>query len=314
MTNIKISASKSSEIIEHIGWFSKDNLPLTLSDKTFALGGHYGIEIPVINNLKNLQATINALKSLDVPCTRFNETIGAFLLSDSEIKEMLSLCYENSYGMFFSIGPRPEYDIKASFYRSQFGLEMGRRLNNNDAIRVSVEEAIRLAELGCRGLIIYDVGLMYLLKRMQENSYLPKNMLFKASSHCMVTNPGIAIIYAEQGCTSITTIHDLGLSMLANIRNVIDIPLDIPTDVYRSKGGFIRFYELSEIVQVASPVMLKMGASVQGHPYDPVKEDLAVDRIRRIKVGIEIMKKHLPLECKMINSKDTQVCLPEIKK
>ncbi len=305
-----VSANKAADLINQYGWISSDNQPLVESDKTFKAGGHYGVEIPVINSFKILESTVQALKKYDVPCTRFNETVGAFLLSDSEIKEMLDLCRQNNYGILFSIGPRPEYDIKSSFYRSDFGLEMGRRLNNNDAIRASVEEAFRLVELGCKGLIIYDLGLLHLLKKMQNNDKFPRNILFKASTHCMVTNPGTASIYETNGCTSITTAHDLGLPMLANIRNNVSIPLDVPTDVYKSKGGFIRFYEMSEIVQVASPVMLKMGASVQTHPYDSVKEGMATDRIKRVKTGIDIMNKYLPSKYKLINPADEQVCLP----
>ena len=36
-----------------------------------------------------------------------------------------------------------------------------------------------------------------------------------------------------------------------------------PREVYGQKGGFIRFYEVPELVQICSPMMLKVGASAQ---------------------------------------------------
>lgn len=312
-SEVKISANKAKEILIKYNITTTDQIPLTLSKQEFKKGGHYGVEIPVINNFSVLTKTIKLLKEENVYCSRFNETHGSHLLSDSEISEMLHLCRENKYGILFSIGPRPEYDIKASFYRSDFGLEMGRRLNNNDAIRVAVEESLRLAELGCKGIIFYDIGVLSILIRMQKDGLLPEDMVFKSSTHCMVTNALIAQIYKENGASSITTAHDLGLPMLQSIRQTVDTPLDVPTDVYKSKGGFIRFYELSEIVQIASPVMLKMGASVQGHPYDSIKEELVKERVKRVKIGQEILIKHLPNYYKKMDNQDIQFAMPSSK-
>ena len=49
----------------------------------FVDGGHYGVEIPVVNNFKVLEATLGLLRKEGLPVTRFNETLGAFLLSDA---------------------------------------------------------------------------------------------------------------------------------------------------------------------------------------------------------------------------------------
>lgn len=310
--SISPSAVQAQGILERLGIAASDYAPLTASHRGFEKGGHYGVEIPAVNSLRSIELTIKTLKNYGVYCTRFNETLGSHLLSDAEIKEILHICRENEIGILFSIGPRPEYDVKASFARSQFGLEQGRRINNNDAIRHAVEEALRLSELGCRGITFYDLGLLRILNQLKHNGVLPANILFKASTHCMITNSETARAYEENGATSITTAHDLGLPMIAAIRQRCHIPLDVPTDVYKSKGGFIRFYELSEIVQIAAPVILKMGASVQGHPYDAVKDELSIERVRRIQRGLEILGRHLPDHLRRINPADNQVCLPQI--
>ncbi|MFT3770476.1 MAG: hypothetical protein QM820_34035 [Minicystis sp.] len=250
------------------------------------------------------------LREEGVYCTRFNETHGSFLLSDQELQEMLALAAESGYGMVVGLGPRPEYDIKATFYRSEFGLEQGRQVNNNDAVAFSIEEAFRLVDLGCRGILVYDIGLLRVLKQMRSAGALPEDVRFKTSSHCAVSNPMIAQVILENGADSATTAHDLGLPVLQEMRRLNPgLCLDVPTDAYRSKGGFIRFYDLAEIVQVASPVFLKMGASVQGHPYDTNGEQLALKRVRRVAVGLSYLEKHLP-GLQRIDVSDPLYCLP----
>lgn len=272
-----------------------DSAPLSRSSGEFETGGQYGVEIPVVNTLAELELIVKLISDRGLYVTRFNETLGSHLLSDAELADMLTLSRENGYGMLISMGPRPEYDTKSAFYRTSFGLEMGRQINNSDAIRACTEEAIRLAELGCRGITVYDIGILRLLDEMRRDGTLPTDMIFKTSSHCMPTNPFLARIFSENGADSITLAHDLGLPMIHEMRRLnAGLPFDVPTDVYRAKGGFIRFYELAEIVQVAAPVMLKMGASVQGHPYDPAHEGRARDRVERVARGLEMLDRHLP--------------------
>ncbi|HEY5833068.1 hypothetical protein [Streptomyces sp.] len=269
-----------------------DEIPLEASTSQFQGGGHYGVEVPVINSYKVLEQTLTLLQREGLPVTRFNETLGAFLLSDSEVKDMLDLCRENGVGMVFALGPRPEYDRKAAFYRGGFGGSQGRRVNNNDALAVSADEAIRLTEMGCRGLIAYDLGVMRMLKTMRDTGAIPAETQFKASSHCIVSNPFTSKIYEENGADSVTTIHDLGLPVFQEMRKQSpDLVLDIPTDVYGQKGGFIRFTEVPELVQIAAPMMLKMGASAQGHPADPVNQSTVEKRVQRVALGIEYLQK-----------------------
>lgn len=289
-----------------------DNLPLIDSEERFQYGGQYGVEIPAINNFKSLDLIIQLLKKYEVYCTRFNETHGSFLLSDGEIEDMLGLCSEHGYGITFGLGPRPEYDIKSTFYRTKFGLELGRQLNNNDAISHSVAEAIRLTELGCRGLIVYDLGILRILNTLRSKGEIPSDTRFKISSHCMVSSPYIAKIYHENGADSITTIHDLSLGMLQEIRRINpELILDVPIDVYLSKGGFIRFYEIAKIVKVAAPVFLKMGASSQSDPYSSITEEVIRKRVERVAVGLEYLHK-MAGDAEPISRNNLNCCLPQM--
>lgn len=297
-------------------WLRDNNLPysdeLTLrpSGLEFADGGHYGVEVPVVNNFAVLEATLRRLREEGLPVTRFNETLGAFLLSDGEVSDMLALCRQERVGMLFALGPRPEYDRKAAFYRGGFGASQGRRVNNNDALAQSAEEALRLTELGCRGLIAYDLGVIHMLSEMKRGGLLPADLLIKSSSHCIVSNPLTAKVYHDSGTTNVTTLHDLGLAVLQDMRALSpELVIDVPTDVYGSKGGFIRFYEVPELVQICSAMMLKIGASAQSHPHDPVNEHTVRQRVQRVALCLEYLEKS-GIDVKYIGELSPQRCIP----
>src|SRR4029079_16085559 len=128
-------------------------------------------------------------------------------------------------------------------------------------------EAVRLAELGCRGIIVYDLGVLSMVSEMRAAGQLPSSMTFKVSSHCQVTNQYTARMYVQAGTDSITTPHDLTVTMLGDICSLNPtVCLDVPIDVYKTKGGYVRFYESSSVITACSPVILKLGASAQSHP------------------------------------------------
>lgn len=268
---------------------------LQASPYTFEDRQHYALEIPCMNSYDILLKTIDTIAGDAIFSeTRFCETVGSFLLSDQEITDMLELCGSSGYDMAFSLSPRPEYDIKASFYRSKFGLEQGRQVNNHEAFCYAVEDAYRLVDLGCRYIIVYDLGILKCLNDLKLAGDLPSDLFFKASSHCMVSNPIIAKIFYEYGANSVTTMHDCSIEVLNAMRLCVPkLQLDVPIDVYASKGGYVRFHELPDLVRYCSPITLKMGASLLAHPYDPNSVNVAPKRIERVRAGLEWLNKSL---------------------
>lgn len=279
------------------------------STARFEDGSEFALEIPCINNFQILKSTVDALQESSVYATKFCETVGSFLLSDQEITDMIELCKQSSYGMAFSLSPRPEYDIKASFYRSEFGLEQARQVNNHEAFSYAIDDAYRLIDLGCRCIIVYDIGIMRCLYQLKLSDDLPKNLMLKASSHCMVSNPIIAKIYHENGATNVTTTHDCGIEVLNAMRLLNpELILDVPIDVYKSKGGYNRFHELPDLITYCAPITLKLGASLLGHPYDPNSLEIAPARVDRIKVALEWVGKGAA-EYRGIETGE-QMCIP----
>jgi hypothetical protein len=82
-------------------------------------------------------------------------------------------------------------------------------------------------------------------------------------------------------------------------------------DVYRTKGGYLRFYEVGEMAQVAGPMFLKVGASAQSHPYDQVGDPVGLEKVRRLQLVLEHLERVVP-DAERIRPTDPQVCLPEI--
>ena len=100
---------------------------------------------------------------------------------------------------------------------------------------------------------------------MRENGELPKDLKFKLSAHAGCSNPASAKLFESIGLDSLNPVRDLQIPMLASLRDAIDIPIDIHTENPKSTGGFIRHYEVPEMIKVASPVYLKTGGSVAKH-------------------------------------------------
>ncbi len=311
MSALKKNKSIATKWLQDNQYPSSDNIKIEESKQSFDNGATYGIEIPVINSFSVLKKTISSLSDYNLQCDRFNETKGVFLLSDSEISDMLALCRESNIGITFSLSARPEYDVSSSFYKSAFGMEQCRKLNNMRSISATLDEACRLATLGCRGLIVYDIGVLSLLNQMRTDGLLPSDMYFKASSHCMATNPFITQLLFQQGANSVTTVHDASISILQQTRKLCgnNHILDIPIDVYADKGGFIRFNEIADIILTSSPCILKLGASAQKNPYNHVGDDIVKERVRRAALAHEHLVRQLGDDIKK-PIPDYHKCLP----
>ena len=311
---IKKSAQTARTWLQQNNFPYSDQITLAPSNKTFPEGGHYAIEIPVVNNLEILQHITRLLRSKGIKKAIFGETHGAFLLSDSEIKDMLSLCFEERWGMFFSIGPRPEYDRKAVFYRTEFGASQGRRLNNHDAMAYAVEEVFRLTTLGCRGIIVYDLGLLRILNSIREKGAIPKKVMFAASTHCMISNAITAQIYAENGADQLVILHDLDLPVIQEMRRILpnSVALSLPIDSYFAKGGFIRYYEIAEIIQIAAPIFIKLGGSAQTHPSELPDLSILKRRVDRVLIGLEHLNK-VDVLLSELSDASPYWCVPEMK-
>lgn len=264
-----------------------------ISKKTFLDGSQYRFEVPGIQDPIALNSIIAACEDNDVNIHRITQTKGIMFLTDEEIEEMISLAKDANLNLFLSVGPRATYDTSATA-QSKEGSRIGYRLRGYDNLVYAIEDVKRAVDLGVRGIVIYDEGLLWALSQMRENEEISKDTKFKLSAHMGAGNPASAKLFESLGINSFNPVRDLSILMIASIRKTIDIPMDIHTENPKSSGGFIRHYEVPEIIKTASPVYLKTGGSIaKSHNWITSAKE-AKQRIKQVILVKNMIDRYYP--------------------
>lgn len=267
------SMEKTREFLKSIGLPGGDAYDLPTSEKRFADGSQYRFEVPGIQGPKVMKALLEAVDSYGIYLHRVTQTQGVMRLTDEEISKMVEYAHEWKVDLILAIGPRATTDTSASVNTPE-GVRMGYRLRGQEQIVRAVEEVKRAARLGCRGFLVYDEGCLYVLNEARKAGEIPEDCHFKLSAHAGHGNPASAKLLESIGADSLNPVRDIQLQMLAAMRQAIDIPIDIHTENPKSTGGFIRHYEVPEMIRVAAPIYLKTGGSVAAtHSWDSTEDD-----------------------------------------
>ncbi len=260
-------------------WFRKAGLPdgdlygLPDSAKRFEDGGQYRFEVPGIQGPAAMKSLLERLDDYGIRIHRITQTKGIMSLTDAEIEEMQGTAQSRGINLVLAVGPRAVTDTSASV-RTEEGQRMGYRLRGQEQVVRAVEDIRRAARFGVRTFLVYDEGLLWALGKMRADGFLPSDAKFKVSAHAGHGNPCSAKMLEELGADSLNPVRDIQLQMLAAIRAAIDIPIDIHTENPKSTGGFIRHYEVPEMIRVAAPIYLKTGGSVAAtHSWDSTEDD-----------------------------------------
>ncbi len=263
------------------------------SDLTFGDGCHFRIEVPTVNSAKAADILLSESVLRGFTINRVTETRGISRHTDAEISEYAAIGKQYGAEILMSIGPRASNDIGASAHTVE-GSRIGFRLRGQEQVVRAIEDIKRAIELGIKGFVIYDEGLLWVLGRLRESGELPNDLHFKVSAHCGHCNPCSAQLLEMLGANSINPVRDLTLPMIAAIRKAIAIPLDCHVDNPKSSGGFIRTYEAPEFVRIAAPVYLKTGNSaLEGHGGS-IKRNELEDMLQQVEIVSEFLQRHYP--------------------
>ncbi len=264
---------ETRDFLKKLGLPGGDAYDLPTSPKRFTDGAQYRFEVPGIQGPKVMKALLETLDDYGIWIHRVTQTRGIMMLTDEEISSMVSLAEKWQVELILAIGPRATYDTSASVHTPD-GQRMGYRLRGQEQIVRAIEDVKRAARLGCRSFLVYDEGCLWVLNKFREAGQIPKDCKFKVSAHTGHGNPCSAKLLEEIGANTINPVRDIQLQMLAAIRQAIDAPIDIHTENPASSGGFIRHYEVPEMIRVAAPVYLKTGGSVaKTHSWESTAED-----------------------------------------
>jgi hypothetical protein len=256
---------ETRQYLKQIGMPQGDAFDMPSSSLRFPDGGAFRIEVPTVNSAEAVAALLETSTKNGITINRVTETYGMFRHTRAEIKEYCRLCSEYGAELLMSTGPRATYDTGATVLSPQ-GVRISYRLRGMEQVCRAVEDIKRGYDLGVRGFLIYDEGMLWLVGQMRKDGALPKDMIFKTSAHLGQCNPCSFKLLESLGADSINPVRDLQIPMIAALRQAVKTPLDVHTDNPPGSGGFIRVYEAPEIVRVAAPVHCKTGNSVvSGH-------------------------------------------------
>jgi hypothetical protein len=284
---------ETREYVKKLGLPPGDLYDMPSSNQRFPDGAAFRIEVPTINSAEAAGALLETATKNGITINRVTETYGMFRHTREEIKEYCRLCNEYGAELLMSTGPRATYDTGATVLSPQ-GVRISYRLRGMDQVLRAVEDIKRGYDLGVRGFLIYDEGMLWLVGQMRKDGALPKDIIFKTSAHLGQCNPCSFKLLESLGADSINPVRDLQIPMIAALRAAVKVPLDVHTDNPPGSGGFIRVYEAPEIVRVAAPVHCKTGNSVvSGHG-----EMTSVNDGRRMadqaSIVVEMVNKYYP--------------------
>lgn len=279
--------------LQKIGMPTGDAYDLPTSEKRFSDGAQYRFEVPGIQGPKPMKALLEEVNRLGTPIHRVTQTKGIMLLADSDIQEMVALADEHQVELILAVGPRATTDTSASVNTPE-GQRMGYRLRGQEQIVRAMEDVKRAARFGCKSFLVYDEGSLWLFNEMRRHGELPADAHFKVSAHCGHGNPCSAKLLETIGANSINPIRDIQLQMLGSLRQAINVPIDVHTENPASTGGFIRHYEVPEMIRVASPIYLKTGGSVaKTHSWDSTEAD-AKQRAKQVSLVKRMIDSYYP--------------------
>jgi hypothetical protein len=269
------------------------------STKRFPDGVQYRVEIPSVEGPRALAAVLEEAEARRVPIQRISQGSGVMLLTDSEIREMALLGAEARIEVSLFVGPRAAWETGSQIL-STAGKNLGARHRGMDQLVYAVEDIKRACALGIRSVLVADEGLLWVANEMKKAGELPAELVLKVSVQMGAANPVSIRLQEQLGASTYNVPTDLDLGMLAAIRAAVDIPLDLYVEVPDNFGGFIRHYEIGEIVRVAAPVYVKFGLRnapdvyPSGTHLETSVIALSRERVRRAEIGLDHLRRYYP--------------------
>jgi hypothetical protein len=262
-----------------------DDYSMASSPLRFDDGGHYRIEISGVERLSTLEAMLDESAKRGVHIHRIVAFGGgATLLDRGELTAFADLARESRIEVIAVPGPRTGWDTGRQALSSE-GTTAGRRVRGVDNLRYLLDDYLRIFDCGFRGVLVWDEGALAILSAARAAGDIPSDAVFKVSVYTGYANPAGVKVLEGLGADSVNPVGDLGRPMLAAIRSVVRIPLDVWAMTFESFGGMNRLWEAGDIARVAAPVYFKVepGES-EGVMYNPWIEPEFHERLVRHKV------------------------------
>lgn len=285
--------------MELIGYKASDPQEVPSSPLRFPDGGQYRIEIPSTEGPGSLSAVIEEAKKRKVPVHRVSQGSGIMLLTDAEISEMMKTGKKQKMEVNLFLGPRASWDTGAQAV-SVAGKSIALSMRGANQLAQGVMDTERAVQLGCRSILISDIGSLTVTDQLRKAGKLPKNLIIKTSVMMAPANPASAKVLQDLGADTINVPSDLSLGQIASIRAVTSKPIDFYVEAPDNIGGFIRYYDIPELIRVAAPIYLKFGLrnSPDVYPSGTHLENTVIalsrERVRRAEIACGFIARLCP--------------------
>ena len=290
---------RAHELLAGLGLPETDLYGLPESEKRFPDGARYRVEIPSVEGPRVLEAVLDEAERREVQLHRVSQGSGVMLLTDAEILEMCAMAREAGLELSLFVGPRASWETGAASVSSA-GKVLGAQHRGQDQLAYALEDVLRGVSLGLRGVLVADAGLLWVLRDLKEKGELPEDLVVKVSVQLSAANAAAVKAMEGLGAGTYNTPTDLSLAQLAAIRAVTDLPLDVYVEAPDDFGGFVRHYEIPDLVRVASPVFVKFGLRNAPNIYpsgthlEATAVTLGRERVRRAEIGLSMLDRYFP--------------------
>lgn len=287
------------EYLDRLGLPTSDQLPQPDSELRFPDGGQFRIEIPSTEGPEALEAVIDEAGRREVPVHRVSQGSGIMMQTDDELRRLKALGDAHGIEVSLFTGPRASWDIGAQS-STPSGRVLGASLRGANQLVFGIEDVRHACELGLRSVLVADVGQLWVLGRMKESGDLPADLVLKVSVSLPVANPATARVLEDLGATTLNLPVDLTVAQIGAIRRAVTCPLDIYIEAADDFGAPVRYYDIPEIVRLASPVYLKFtvrnspGLYPSGGHIRGLALETARERVRRAEIGMSIISRYMP--------------------
>ncbi len=243
-------------IEKNLGTPGRDLYGLPESKARFPDGAHYRTEL-LPTTVEEYKEVFGLCEQHDFACNKITDTRGAMFDTDDEIIEKCAMCREMGAELVMSPGSG-EHPKDISQQMAVGGMVDGKSRGMDMLVR-NIADLMRCIELGCRGFLVYDEGMVFAVSKMREDGVIPSETTFKVSANVSISNPLAFKFWVEKAGLmpndSLNPIRDMTLPMLAAMRAVTNQPMD----VHAYWGTTIaRTLDTPEILRVAAPVYFKV--------------------------------------------------------
>jgi len=271
--------------------------PWPESEGRFPDGRRSHFEIASVEGPVVLRSVLAEADAHGVRVHRVSQGSGVMMLSDAELDEMVAVGRERDVEVCLFLGPRGGWDTGGQALVTDAAAGVAR---GAEAVEACLAEAGRACAHGIRSLLVGDIGVLDVLARLRASGSLPSDLRFKTSAVLCAANPATAALYDRLGADTINVATDLSIGMLAAMRRVTELPLDLYIESPDDLGGFVRSYEVPDIVRVAAPVHLKFGLrnARSVYPSGIHLEEVAVaqarEKVRRAALAERLLRELAP--------------------